>query len=249
MHRRKSFVAFERKLVMPALTDARNQLAIQDYAIVPADALLSAAERATIDAAVFGADMEHDYPNVHPNRDRLDDVVCFEWRDEAVHLSEARPSGSDASRINISLTKNFAQRRDYRRMFCLDVPPLAALVEQVLLMIPESARRPRGQVGVHAVRTYGTVVANWHRDGSELSPVDWVISYVVSRNCAGGLSSLAVEKGGPPTVSVELGPGQLLIHRDLSYYHYVTPIMATPEHENPQRCAIVMMVRPRLEGY
>ena len=232
---------------LSALNRARMELARQDYSILPPDTVLTRNERAAIEALVFGGEMEHDLPNVHSNRDRLDDVVHFEWSGGQLCLSEAPANHPDASRINIDLTKNFPAPRNYKRIWALQLDPLRKLIEQILRLVPNESRRSLGQVGVHAVQTYDKVVANWHRDGSPASPVDWVIAYVVSRIGGGARSCLAVERGGDIVAGVELAPGQLLMHRDDSYYHYVTPLTSSAEVPYPRRSTVVMMVRPRID--
>lgn len=228
-----------------AIARARSELASRGYTILEADALLSAIERNDIGTTLFAQDrLERDLVHVHPSRLRSDDLVQFVWDGEAVAMREAPANHPDPLRIYVDLTRNFSERRHYRRLMALDSPPLARLLEGVLHMVPREDRRPQGQLGIHVVTTDGVIVPGWHRDGNRKCPVDWVISYVVSRHGAGAVSQLATDRKGQHLIAAcELAPGQLMMHRDEQFYHYVTPLEPTSAVPSIQRSAIIMMVR------
>lgn len=232
------------------IESGREELRTRGYTVVPADVIVSTAERQALAAARFNDDrLERDLAHVHPMRERADDVVCFAWTGDAVRMSEAPGNHPDPSRIYVQLTRNFVEARHYRRFAALESGAIASLVETVLRLIPDEERRADGQVGIHTVRTHGLVVPVWHRDGNRRCPVDWVISYVVSKTGAGARTQLATDRSGKDLVAEhELAPGELIMHRDDRYYHYVTPLEPAIEGVLPERAAVVMMVRPVLEA-
>jgi 2-oxoglutarate-Fe(II)-dependent dioxygenase family protein len=229
------------------LTEQQKQLLAASYAILPADALISAGERREIAKLVFDCpDLEQD--PVNHQRSRLDDTLLYDWRgDGSVDLREAPGNHPDPNRIYIQYTRIHRDLRHYRRLVALAVPPVHLLVQRVLQLVPTSARRCQGQFDLHAFRTVGRVTDRHHRDGNDENPVDWVVSYIVSKRGAGACSELTLDAESAQVVTrVTLGEGQLIIHYDKAFYHYVSPLEKTSDAPRPIRDALIMTIRPRL---
>jgi hypothetical protein len=222
-----------------------SNLAHAGYVTLPAHVGLTEAEHASLVSALFAeGQLERDLPDVHQSRERIDDLLHFNWEGECVDVVAAPGNHPDPKRIRLDMTRNFFNPRDYKRFDALAIDSARRLLAMVLHLVPPSMRREAGQVGIYALRTHGLVVGDWHRDGNRKSPVDWVASYVVSRRGRGGASQLARDRKGADLVtSRELAPGELIMHADLQYYHYVTPLEGS-ESEPPQREVIVIVVRP-----
>lgn len=225
------------------------ELAVQSYTVVPADMVVPVEERQALARQLFIADrLEADREAVHPSRSRVDDIVAYAWQDGQLSLSELPGNHADPSLIDIRLTRNFSEPRYYRRFAALQEKGIERLLRGVLEMVPEALRRANGHCGVHVIRTNGVVVPVWHRDGNRSSPVDWVVAYVVSKLGAGGTTKLARDRRGYDVLlEHELSPGELAMHQDQRYYHYVTPVCQDARGDGPDRCAVIVMVRPPLD--
>jgi 2OG-Fe dioxygenase len=231
------------------VTRHSSELALQGYTVVPADAVVPVEERLVLERQLFIADrLEADREAVHPSRSRVDDIVAYAWHDGRLLLNELPGNHPDPSLIDIRLTRNFSEPRYYRRFAALQEKGIERLLRGALEMVPEPLRRANGHCGVHVIRTTGVVVPVWHRDGNRSSPVDWVVAYVVSKRGAGGITKLARDRRGHDVLfEHELSPGELAMHQDQRYYHYVTPVCQDARGDGPDRCAVIVMVRPPLE--
>lgn len=232
----------------------RQELATRRYAVLHPDVVISTDERRKLCAAVFlDACLEADQPDMHPNRSRADAVLRFAWRGSDVELSLGpNPAAAPENRQVVRYTANQQGDREYRRLKALDVPELKQLLVGILNLIPRESRREKGLLGVHALRTFGNVVFVRHRDGSVDAPVDWVATYVASKSGDGAETQLTLDQDGKLLVAkATLGEGQLAVHHDATFFHYVTPLVGgSPDSESPagkQRDAVVVTVRPEFE--
>ncbi len=232
------------------LAPYREQLREQRFTIVPTDLILPKIERTHIAETIFSASrIEQDLAYVNKTRLRSDDALAY--RREATgdtHLEALKNYHPDPNRIRIQYTINHPEERHYRRMHGLEVQPIRRLVEAALDLVPEEDRREEGQFDLHAFRTKDTVVQGWHKDGNEETPVDWVLSYVVSRSGEGAATQIARDANGNEFIHErEVKEGELIMHKDSDYYHNVTALTGTPGTPTPQRDALIMTIRPRLE--
>lgn len=226
-----------------------NELATRRYTVLPADVIVPSADRLKICAAVFqDANLERDQSDTHPNRSRADAVLRFTWQQDDVEISLGPNQSADPkNRQVITYTANQKGAREYKRLRALEVPELTKLLRNILRLIPRESRRPSGLLGVHAFRTHGDVVFVRHRDGSVDAPVDWVISYVASKHGAGAETQLTLDQAGSFLIAKSvLGEGQLAVHHDATFFHYVTP-MNTPRSGSVLRDAIIATIRPEFD--
>jgi 2OG-Fe dioxygenase len=227
----------------------RNELATKRYTVLPPDIIITTRDRLKIRSLVFGeASLEADVPHMHPNRRRADAVLRFDWSGDDVDMSLGpNPSPDPENRQIIRYTANYRGDREYKRLKVLDVPELTKLLKEILHLVPRDARREKGLLGVHAFRTSGNIVSSHHRDGSVDAPVDWVISYIVSKHGDGAQTQLTLDQEGTLLITrIALAEGQLVMHHDSTYFHYVTPLVA----KGPgaiQRDAMIVTIRPEFD--
>lgn len=228
------------------LESYRGELAAKRFTVLPPDVIISAQQRTAIRAAIFRDDcLQPDLSDLHPDRSRADAVLRFRWSGDEVELELGpNPSSDPQNKQVISYTANYADVREYKRLPALEVPELKHLIAQVCALLPADKRRASGLLGVHALRTFGKVVLGRHRDGSSDEPVDWVVSFVVSKAGSGAESQLTLDKAGQVLIArTALNEGQLMVHQDSVFFHYVTPLEPHPG-ARALREAIVVTVRP-----
>ncbi len=226
----------------------RNDLATKRYTILPQDVVISEKERLRLHSSVFREDnLEADQPEVHPDRKRADAVLAFEWNGDDVGISLGpNPSAEPEKRQVIRYTANSHGDREYKRLAALEIAELRTLILAILHLVPKAARRHGGLLGVHALRTFGQVVGAPHRDGSTDAPVDWVVSYVVAKDGEGSESRLTFDAAGTQLIARSaLAPGQLMMHHDSAFFHYVTPLIGAGGSV-PRREAVVVTIRPTI---
>jgi len=224
----------------------RRELAAKRFTVLPADVIISAQQRLAIRASVFGDDcLEPDLSELHPDRSRADAVLRFRWSGDDIDLSLGPNAARDPeNRQVVSYTANYARAREYRRLRALEVTELKHLIAQICRLLPSDKRLASGLLGVHALRTFGKVVLGRHRDGSSDEPVDWVVSFVVSKAGSGAESQLTLDKAGQVLIArAALNEGQLMVHQDSMFFHYVTPLEPQPG-ARALREAIVVAVLP-----
>ena len=239
----------DRVINQDLLEGAREELATRRYAVLRPDVIISAADRLKLCSAVFhDARLEADQPDMHPNRNRADAVLKFAWRGSDIDLGLGpNPSADPETRQVVRYTANHEGDREYLRLKALDIPELRKLLVGILNLIPRESRREKGLLGVHALRTFGDVVFVRHRDGSADAPVDWVASYVASKSGDGAETQLTIDQDGKLLIArAALAGGQLLVHHDATFFHYVTPLVSGSTG-GKQRDAVVITIRPDFE--
>lgn len=226
----------------------RDDLATKRYIIVPQDVIISEEQRLRLRSSVFREGrLELDYPDIHRDRQRADAILAFRWSGDDVEVSLGpNPSADPQKRQVIRYTANSRGDREYRRLEAIEIPELRTLILAILHVVPNAARRQEGLIGVHALRTFGQVVGAPHRDGSIDAPVDWVVSYVVAKDGEGAESRLTLDAAGTQLIARSgLAPGQLMMHHDATFFHYVTPLIGA-HGSRPSREAVVVTLRPLL---
>lgn len=166
------------------------ELAERLYSHVSAEALLSNEERLQVARCVFGwSNLGRDLESVSPTRWRAADSLYYARLGDSVTLSPA-PGDPDLITVHYdrNIVRNTPKNRVYQRLHSLYTPTLSKLIALVLDLVPPELRRQEGQVDVHAQSTFGLVVENPHKDGSETAPVDWVVAYNVARQGRGAES-------------------------------------------------------------
>lgn len=233
----------------PSLARFQDALGSKRYVVVPEDLAISKEERLALCSSVFGQDqLEADRPDIHPHRLRADAILTFEWHNDDVKIMLGPNAAADSeNRQVIRYTANTQGDREYKRLRVLESSSLCALLLRICQLVPKEVRRSRGLLGVHAFRTFKEIVFAPHRDGSADAPVDWVVSYVVNRRGDGGESRLTLDPAGAHLVARSvLGPGELMMHHDATFFHYVTPLVSS-DGLAPEREVIIVTVRPPLQ--
>jgi len=225
------------------------ELAERLYSHVSAEALLSNEERLQVARCVFGwTNLGRDLESVSPTRWRAVDSLFYARLGDSVTLTPA-PGDPDLITVHYdrNIVRNTPKNRVYQRLHSLYTPSLSKLIALVLDLVPPELRRQEGQVDVHAHSTFGLVVENPHKDGSETAPVDWVVAYNVARQGGGAESILSEDIEQQQVLArVEIGPGQAFMHWDERYYHDVTPLERSNDCPQPRRDMLIIVIRPRL---
>jgi hypothetical protein len=200
------------------LRRVREDLAKHHFAFVTDAELGLPVELRSHIAARFFTDevLEGDHPAVHQDRDRARDVIRYTWSRDGLTLKEH-------DEVEIRDRSGFAGTRSVTRVWLLDDPHMRTWIETVLALVPSHLRQEDGTFGVNFFRTRNTVVAGPHQDDEE-----YVLVYVVDK-CGGGAESTLHNVADPEEIiyKVTLEPGDLLIFRDDTFLHSVSPLTAT----------------------
>jgi hypothetical protein len=204
-------------------------LAKHDFAVTNDAALgLPGGTRAHIGHQYFtAATLETDHPTVHKDRDRVRDVIRYEWSGEKLSLGE-----HDV--VEIRNRSGFDGVRTPKRVEVLDDPVMAEWVGTVLSLVPPHLRHEKGTFGINFFRTRTTVVSGPHQDQEE-----FVVVYVVDKKGEGAETTLH-SVGDPDEIvhRVTLAPGDLLIFRDETLLHSVTPLIGTEAQRDALVCTV-----------
>jgi 2OG-Fe dioxygenase len=190
----------------------------RDYAIVrDTDLGLSPALRAHFSMHYFNAKvLETDHEAIHKDRDRARDVVRYEWNGD-------KPLLTEYPTVTIENRSGYAGTREHRRVKLLADPKAAEWVAAALSLVPPRRRQHVGTFGINFLRTRTTVVSGPHHDGEEFCLV-----YVVDKVGEGAETRLH-HTDEQQTVELRhtLTPGDMLIFRDATYLHDVTPLVSS----------------------
>ena len=108
----------------------------------------------------------------------------------------------------------------------------------------------KGLLGVHALRTFGDVVFVRHRDGSVDAPVDWVRPTVAFKGKGDTAETqLTLDKDGKLLIArTLLAEGQLAVHHDATFFHYVTPLVSGSPSGERRDCGHYYSTRLRVSA-
>ena len=152
------------------------------------------------------------YPSDTPaDRERARDVIKYAWSGPKVDIS--------AHHTTALVDRGEPGVRDYHRIMSTDDPALVDWIRSALCLVPPHRRQSVGTLGINFFRTHTLVVTRPHRDEEE-----YVIIYVVDRHGGGAETSLHDPDSNEITVTVQLNPGDMLIFKDESFLHSVTPL-------------------------
>jgi 2OG-Fe dioxygenase len=198
------------------LTNIWASLETCGYALIPDSAISSGAEqlRLHVVQSYFGKDcLETDLPEVHANRDRVRDVVLYEWNQDSLLLSEH-------DSVEIVARSGYAATRNPKRVRVLQDPLVATWISAVLHLVPPHQRYPCGTFGINFFRTRKTVVSGPHQDDEKICVV-----YVLDKVGSGAQTRLhPVDDPARIEYAVTLQPGDILLFQDSQFLHDVTPL-------------------------
>ncbi len=174
--------------------------------------------------------MEHDRPDVQPDRDRLRDVLdIVRGPGGGLALAEAEDHGIPAGYTD--------DVRRPRRFHALDHGHVEALCQAVLGLVPPGARARARKIGVNLFRTREVTVVTPHRDA-----VLYGVIYVLARR-GYGATTILLNDDHEPVFWRQLLPGDILVFEDRRWLHYTTPLAAVDGR--PLRDVLVATVEDR----
>ena len=101
----------------------------------------------------------------------------------------------------------------------------------LLNLVPPESRHQSGTFGVHAFRSFSSVVSGPHQDGFEFG-----VTYVLDLVGDGAYSYLKPTTYGAKGLDYQLKPGEFVIYRDAAFLHGATEL----EGKDPHRDALVI---------